>query len=420
MTSKFTQAVMEDAGKFDFVAAHFQCEQDRYSLENPGGFVNLGSAQNFLQPKDRINRIRSIPVGDDDPHYQAFHGTESCRRRVAGYLQSIAKEPIGAGNTVDPDDIVIGNGIISLLESLAFALLDEGDSCLVPTPVFPGLVAALSLRVKSKIAWMHTDSEAGFRLTPNALEMELRRQRAAGVRIKAVLICSPGNPIGQVFTRSEIYRFIEIAKEFNCSLIVDEVYANSCFDGVSFCSAVAAKASHVYVLGGLSKDFGLAGYATGWLHSTNTSVIRAMKKQAHFYRLPSPVQRVIEAVLAPDWYADHLARHRRLLTDQFAIACDEFSSAGVKVTQSDSGLCLWLDLRDQLSSPNLAGEMAVYQFMLRQQRVHISPGSGFYSRHYGFFRICFSHDELTFSEGIRRILGGLQVNQRRLVESTWV
>lgn len=414
MTSRFTQRILDNAGKFDFVGAHFACEKDRFSHDNPSGFVNLGSAQNFLQPGVRRDRIAAIRHHADDVHYQPFAGTIQCRTSIAGYLQSLADTP------VDPDDVVIGNGIISLLESLAVALLDDEDYCLVPTPVFPGLVAALSLRVRSKIAWMHTDTESNFRLTPAALQQELARLAAKKTSVKAILLCSPGNPIGQVFTADQMKRFAELADEFNCALIVDEVYASSCFENVEFFSAIATRGTNIYVLGGLSKDFGLAGYATGWLHGTNAGVMQAMRKQSHLYRLPTLVQRAVETFLEPDWRTSYLRDHRRLLTQKFAHTQAALALGGIEVSCGEAGLCMWLDLREHLGSDDVAGEMEIYQFMLQRQRVHISPGSGFHSQQFGFFRLCFSQDHATLTEGIRRIVVGLQPSRSHQDELTWV
>lgn len=397
MPSQFTDRLAAAPPKFDFVAAHFACERDRYGKDNPSGFVNLGSAQNFLH-RDRLNRrLRTVDGIADDAHYQPFAGTESCRRAVAGHLQSLAE------TNVDPDQIVVGNGIISLLEALAVALLDEGDSVLIPTPVFPGLVAALSVRVRSKVAFLHTASATDFRLTPDMVDAELHRQACDGRRIRAILLCSPGNPVGQVFTRSEIEAFADIADQHDCALIVDEVYAGSVFDDAVFASAVSLKKAHVYVLGGLSKDFGLAGHATGWLHGRNESVIRAVAKQAHFFRLPAPTQRVIESLLEPTWRADYLNVHRRELSESFRHAVGWLRDAGIDAVPSQAGLCLWLDLRRHLGTNDADGEMRLYQKLLGDHRVHVSPGAGFHAKEPGFFRICFSQEPGTLEQGVSRL-----------------
>ena len=194
MSSGFTEAVANNKPKFDFVAAHFDCETNRFSEQNPEGFVNLGSAQNYLHADLLSERLSFVENCPGDVHYQPFAGTTECRHAIADYLQSLASV------SVPHDSIVVGNGVISILEALTIALLDEAESVLIPTPVFPGLTAAMSLRVLSQIELMEVDPANGFRLTPAAIENHLAQLRSEGERVRAVLLCSPGNPVGQVFS----------------------------------------------------------------------------------------------------------------------------------------------------------------------------------------------------------------------------
>lgn len=397
MPSQFTQRLAAAPPKFDFVAAHFECERDRYGKNKPHGIVNLGSAQNFMHGELLHRRLRMVDCWAIDAHYQSFGGTLDCRMSVAGYLQTLSN------TNVNPDAIVVGNGIISLLESLAVALLDDDDSVLIPTPVFPGLVAAMSVRVRSKVAFLHTTSATGFQLTPELVDAELHRRRRDGHRIRAILLCSPGNPVGQVFTADEIEAFADIAQSHDCALILDEVYAGSVFEDEMFASGVALKGDHIYVLGGLSKDFGLAGHATGWLFGRNQAVMNAVAKQAHFFRLPAPTQRVISSLLEPDWRSPYLQMHRDKLTRAYLSAKRTLNDAGIEVIAAQAGLCLWLDLRNHLSTHDAAGELELYHQLLKQHRVHVSPGAGFRAQEPGFFRICFSQDDETRVEGLSRL-----------------
>lgn len=407
MTSQFTQSLLNQQPGFDFVKAHFDCENNLYSRSNPDGYVNFGSAQNFLQADIRSQAIQKLTVDSEDCRYQPFTGTESCRAAVAEYLSQTAGVDLRDPLAVNPRHVILGNGVISLLESLTVALLNDDERVLIPTPVFPGLVNAMSLRVRSGVHFMHTEAKDDFRLTPASLETELK-QHAADQRIKAVLLCSPGNPIGQVFSRQEMHQFLVVAEQFDCALIVDEVYASSCFEGVPFCSAIELQSDRVYVLGGLSKDFGLAGFATGWLHIANDDVRQAVAKQSHFYRLPAPMTRITEAVLNPEFRHGYLQRHQSVLTACFQSVLNQLREAEISTSPTDSGLCLWLDLRAYLETQDSEGEMRLYQSLLNDYRVHISPGSGFHTPSVGFFRICISQNTETLQEGLARLITGLK------------
>ena len=194
MFSEFTKRLLKSSNGFDFVAAHFACEKDKFSASNPNGFVNFGSAQNYLGKTEIESRLRSLDWNLADTPYRDFAGTESSRTAVANYLQEIS------GQSVDANHIVIGNGLISVLEAIGIAILDAGDHVLVTTPVFPGLITALTFRTQANFMSLETSADQQFQLSPFVLREKLEFEFQQDRPVKAVLLCSPGNPIGQVFT----------------------------------------------------------------------------------------------------------------------------------------------------------------------------------------------------------------------------
>jgi len=200
---------------------------------------------------------------------------------------------------------------------------------------------------------------------------------------------------------------VDLAEEFNVALIVDEIYTSSCFEGVEFVSALSFESDNVFVIGGLSKDFGLAGYTTAWVHATNDVVLPALKKQSHFYRLSAPIQRAMQSFLEPDWRRGFLQQNKTRLTQNYDYANEALHAMGVSVTPAEAGLVMWLDLRKSLKSQNAQGQLELYRYLLEQHRVHLSPASGFHFSQPGFFRICFSHERETLQEGLRRLQQGL-------------
>ena len=401
MYSKYARDIFGQQDTFDFVAAHFACEQDKFSNDNPDGFVNFGSAQNFLGKLEIAERLKSLKWQEQDTPYRKFIGTDDCRLSVASYLQEIS------GREVSFDHLVIGNGLISLMEALGHSILDRGDSVLIPTPVFPGLVTALTARTGASFVALEAEADSGFQLTPAALREKLDSLSLQGDMVIAVLLCWPGNPVGQVFSAQEVKEFVCLAEEFGIALIVDEIYASSCFEGVEFVSALSFESDNVFVVGGLSKDFGVAGLTTAWVHTTNDVILAALKKQSHFFRLAAPIQRAMQSFLAPDWRRDFLQQHRTRLTENHDYAFEEIISMGVSVAPAQAGLVLWLDLRESLKSQDEAGQLELYRYLLEQHRVHLSPASGFHFSQPGFFRICFSHQRETLQEGLGRIQQGL-------------
>lgn len=406
MSPPISSPTRNAASSFDFVAAHFACERNLYSERNPDGYVNFGSAQNFINNDLTQKRLKPLTWSDEDTHYQPFTGTDACKAAIARYLEDLS------GTRVVEADVVVGNGIISLLEALTRALLKPDAKVLLPTPVFPGLVKAIALRTQTEVAFLHTEPRDEFRVTPSAVQRAMEEHAADGEQIGAILLCSPGNPVGQSFTSEEIADFLEIAERNDCALIVDEVYATSCFTGQTLQSAVSLGSQRVFVLGGLSKDFGLAGHATGWLHGLDADVMTAVAGQSHFFRLPAPLQRVIETMLERDWREDFITENRAKLTRKYESTKSAFEETGISVTPAEAGLCLWLDLRAHLTTQDKPGELSLYRHLLEKHRVHISPGTGFHCPLPGFFRMCFSQDDGTLAEGLQRIHKSLKSSIR--------
>ena len=136
--------------------------------------------------------------------------------------------------SISPKQIILGNGLIGLAEALALGICNRGDRILVPTPVFPGLVKGLSLRTGVEVELLPSRSDDNFRVTPELVANAIEENAGNGHPIKAVLLCSPGNPVGHVYSHAELREFVQIAERANIALIVDEVYALSCFEDVAF------------------------------------------------------------------------------------------------------------------------------------------------------------------------------------------
>lgn len=408
MCSQFTWDCQEQRG-FDFVAAHFACEQNPWSPICPSGYVNFGSAQNLLAQEWLPALLQDCESpwahGQDLMKYQAFTGMESCRQSVADYLSDLTGEPGPQSPTAA--HIIMGNGLISLLEAVALAVLDPADTVLVTAPVFPGLVTALQLRLQRSVALLPAFSDEGWRPSPQRLDERLSQQAVSGERVRAVVLCSPGNPVGYVLSADTIREFSQVAARHDCVLIVDEVYASSVFGDTPFFSAVALAEPHVIVLGGLSKDFGVAGFATGWACIRDPAIRRGVAAQSHFYRLPTAAQQLTEHILQPATRRTFLDGHRRRLQAAAGTAIRFLHAHDIIVGDVTAGLCLWLDLRGELRTATADGELELYRFLLEEHRVHVSPGSGFHLREHGYFRLCFTQPEATLQEGLQRLVAGL-------------
>src|SRR5690606_9617068 len=127
--------------------------------------------------------------------------------------------------------VVAGAGAV--LELLFFAICDPGDGVLVPTPSYAGFWADLETRDELTIVPVHRQSADEFRLTTEALDRALAE---AGRPVKALLLTTPDNPLGRVYSAAELNEILAWAERAEIHVVVDEVYALSVFGRRAFVS----------------------------------------------------------------------------------------------------------------------------------------------------------------------------------------
>ena len=284
-------------------------------------------------------------------------------------------------------------------------------------------------------------------------QQQVERTYNTNKRIKAVLITNPHNPLGITYEREEVEAVMAWAAERGLHVIVDEIYINSIFDPMplpQYSSSEATEAaaditpsphysalhylstptaastttplplSHLHVLHGLSKDFGLSGYRVGWLVTGSDAVRQAWGNVGYFTGVSNDVQCLMESVLRDeDWVDEYLfrccellARNYNLLArlldgthdslaQQFASGEDD-PSFTIHSVQAHAGMFAFLDLRPFLPLPPPTDapttttttnvwqrEQRLFDVLMDEARVVLTPGHSQMANEPGWFRLCF-------------------------------
>lgn len=123
--------------------------------------------------------------------YQSMTGAPEFKRRLARFMSRKV-----FGRQIQPEHVAALAGAGSVLEILFYALADEGDAVLVPTPSYAGFWLDLETRDENSIVPVHTTRAEGFRLTPEHLERAMAESRRP---VRALLFTTPNNPLGTVY-----------------------------------------------------------------------------------------------------------------------------------------------------------------------------------------------------------------------------
>lgn len=336
-------------------------------LVPPGG--NLVQGQNEIRLHPELARALGEVINSGLNHYSFFEGVSELRRAVAEKIR------LYNSITVDPDkqpiEVMITPGGTGGIVTIAHTYL-RGASAVVFEPYYPYHVKTLAT----------ADARVDVvKLRGDNLELdtdELRRVCREGYNraeypIKAIIVCSPSNPTGRVYTREELAAIIDIAREFDLMLISDEVYEHFTFEAADHISTASmpGAAERTITVNSFSKSWAVSGWRLGYLYGAGNLVGKLTQVGNIYYVCtPTPLQHALARVLLsdPDYY-DNLridfARKREILGSAL-------TQAGFSVYPSRSAFYIWARIPRRFHEA-----VDLNQLMIKEAGVAGVPGSAF-------------------------------------------
>jgi aspartate/methionine/tyrosine aminotransferase len=371
---------------------YYRVHAERQGTE---GYTGLCVAEDHQVRDLVLERLSQVPPAPPEVlGYDAFGGRAGLKAAVAGL---VGREVFG--RNVDPDHVKVLSGAGAVLEALAFALGDPGDVVLVPTPSYAGFWPDLEGRAGLRIHPVHTRAEDGFALTTDLLDAAVGD---APGRVRAVLLTNPDNPRGEVVPPSTVRSVLDWAATRDLHVIADEVYAlsvhGSPFDGEPFASVgrlLPSLGDRVHVVWAVSKDLAASGLRTGFLLSEHQPLLDAVEVQGTWSGVSGLVQHALADVLGDRaWLSSYVPAMRRGLRESAQVVRDALDGAGIPRTSGDAGFFLLADLRAALDQPTWEAEHRLWQRIVDEGGVNLTPGSALRSVEPGWFRICHASNPL--------------------------
>ncbi len=385
MTSRRVRHLLQDPPPL--VTAHLRCAADRYQADtHPDGYINFGTAENTLIENEIAARVQGQKLQPADLHYNDPAGSEALRHACSDFLHHfLGIEPL------PPNQIVVASGVSALLESLAFCLLDAGDAVMTLSPVYSGFWHDFEARFDTVLRT--SDALDGQRVDLARLGADLD----AAPDVRALLLCNPHNPLGICLHPEDLGALIALARDRGLDLISDEIYANSVFGDAEFVSALDPRydalgwGEHIHQLYGLAKDFGLSGFKTGFFASRDAELARAMAECAYFHTVSGQTQRTATELLRDTAFCASLfATGRARLAENFAALRDGLDRLGIHTHPSHAGVFTMIELGPVFGVTDAEQELQLFQRLLDEARVNITPGQFFAHPVPGWFRVCYA------------------------------
>ena len=213
--------------------------------------------------------------------YGSSEGNISLRNTASQYYQS-------KGLNIKTEDIFVTTGASEAIHFAMLACTDPNDEIIIPEPFYANYLGYAQM-AGIKIKAISTHLERGFSL-PKPQDFE----RLITPRTKAILLCNPGNPTGQLYSKAELHQLAKLVKKHALYLIVDEVYREFCYEQ-TFTSVLSLTeiTQQVIVLDSISKVFSACGARIGYLITKNTRLQHTVLKYAQLRLSPPALGQIL-------------------------------------------------------------------------------------------------------------------------------
>lgn len=358
--------------------------------------IGFGAGEPDFPTPDYIVEAAVAAAKDPENHkYSPGRGLPELR-------EAIAKKTLrDSGYEVDPANVLVTNGAKQAVTQTFATLLDPGDEVLMPTPYWTTYPEVISLSGGVTVP-VFADAEQNFKITVAQLE-EKRTDKT-----KAVLICSPTNPTGAVYTPAELRKIGQWALEKGVWVIADEIYEHLLYDGAEpahIVKEVPELADQTVVINGVAKTYAMTGWRVGWMIGPKDVITAAANLQSHLTsNVCNVAQRAaLEAVSGPLTAVEEMREafdRRRRTVVKMLNQIDGFT-----VPTPQGAFYVYASVKDVLGR-EIAGQVAhtsaeLAQIILHEAEVAAVPGEAFGPS--GYLRFSYALGDEDLVEGISRV-----------------
>jgi aminotransferase len=376
--------------KSDRVSGFMQSDIRRMSrdCERIGG-INLGQGICDLPTIPELIEGAREAIEGSRATYSKFEGIDLLRERIARKMAKF--------NNVEVDpatQLVVTVGSTGGFASSAMATLNPGDEVILFEPFYGYHLNTLRiLGVTPRFVPLNVSD----------LSIDFDQLRAAfGPKTRGIIVCTPSNPCGKVFTREELEKIGALCAEFGAWAYTDEIYEYITYDGVPHVSMASIPSCRdlTITVSGFSKTFSITGWRIGYVAAPATIANAIGLVNDLFYVCaPTPLQWAVARALeiGDDYYRDLAADYEKK-RDMLASALRD---AGFDPLVPQGAYYMLAEYPRSLGSDDRSAANA----LLERARVASVPGSAFYASDRGksLLRFCFAKDFASLEEACRRI-----------------
>ena len=358
------------------------------SISDVPGIVKLTLGEPDFTTPEHVKEAAKAAIDANQSHYTGMAGLMALRQAAADFVKD--KYHL----TYNPDnEILVTIGATEALSATLTAILEPGDTVLLPAPAYPGYEPIVNL-VGADIVEIDTTGN-DFVLTPEVLEQAILEQ---GDSLKAVLLNYPTNPTGVTYSREQIKALADVLREYDVFVISDEVYSELTYTDEPHVSIAEYLPEQTILINGLSKSHAMTGWRIGLIFAPAVFTAQLIKSHQYLVTAATTMAQfaAIEALSAGKddalpMKAEYVKRRDYII--------DKMSALGFKIIKPDGAFYIFAKIPEGYEQDSFK----FCQDFAREKAVAFIPGVAFGKYGEGYLRLSYAASMETITTAMERL-----------------
>ncbi|MDY5636261.1 MAG: pyridoxal phosphate-dependent aminotransferase [Streptococcus orisratti] len=358
------------------------------SISDVPGIMKLTLGEPDFTTPDHVKEAAKAAIDANQSHYTGMAGLLELRKAAAAFVRD------KYNLSYNPDNqILVTIGATEALSATLTAILEPGDTVLLPAPAYPGYEPIANL-VGASIVEIDTTTN-DFVLTPDMLEKAIIEQ---GDKVKAVLLNYPTNPTGVTYSREQIKGLAEVLKKYEVFVVSDEVYSELTYSPAPHVSIAEYLPEQTILINGLSKSHAMTGWRIGLIFAPANFTAQLIKSHQYLVTAAATMAQfaAIEALSAGKddalpMRAEYIKRRDYII--------DKMSALGFKIIKPDGAFYIFA----KIPAGYEQNSFKFCQDFAREKAVAFIPGVAFGKYGEGYVRLSYAASMETISTAMDRL-----------------